>query len=321
MPGGKVLPTFTPAPYVPGVMATVKLLGRYTLNFLTKIWSFLCYCEQWVLLVGQRSDVTDARILASVRKLIPPRDRFWADPFIIEHNSETYVFFEEMVYARGIAHLSYLKLNADGTNTLPEPILEKPYHLSYPFVFEYQGQYYMIPETAANRTLELYRCEQFPHRWAFERYLMEGVSAYDATLVEHQGRWWMFVNMSNHPSCSPNESLYLFYADNPLMAQWHPHPQNPVVTSAATARPGGRLFTDDGKLYRPSQNCAGYYGRGLNINLIKQMDEHVYCEEMVSQYLPEGEAAMNGVHTLAFGSHFMVADAIYLRKHCKKRNE
>lgn len=298
----------------PGLLTVFGVLWRYPGNFVRKLYNTLFRNEQWVLLTKEMGAVSSSFTPDYYRKLIPPRDRFWADPFVVMHAGEQYVFFEELLYARGIGHLACIRLNADGSHSEPVTILEKPYHLSYPFIFQYQGQYYLIPETAGNRTIEVYRCEAFPHRWVLEKTLMEEVEAYDATLLEQDGRWWMFVSMRHHSSCSPNEALYLFHADNPLSTAWQPHPQNPVVARASHARPAGRIFEEAGKLYRPSQNCAGVYGRGLNINLIKQLDVHNYHEETVSHYVPDGEHDMNGVHTLGIGEHLSVSDAVHVHR-------
>ena len=74
-------------------------------------------------------------------------------------------------------------------------MLEKDYHLSYPFTFEWRGAHYMIPETAAHGAVELYKGVEFPFKWEMEKTLLKGVNATDATLVEADGLWWMFVNV------------------------------------------------------------------------------------------------------------------------------
>lgn len=299
---------------IPGLLTTLRILWRYPGSFIRKVYNALFRNEQWILLTREAGDASSICTLEHFRKLIPPRDRFWADPFVVEHEGEQYVFFEELIYAQGLGHLACIRLNADGSHSEPVTILEKPYHLSYPFIFKHKGQYYLIPETAGNRTIEVYRCEMFPHRWVFEKNLMEDVEAYDSTLLEHAGRWWMFVSMRSHQSCSPNEALYLFHADDPLSTEWQAHPQNPVVARASHARPAGRIFEEGGKLYRPSQNCAGVYGRGLNINLIRQLDVHDYREETVSCCMPDGAYDMNGVHTLAIGENISVSDAVHVHR-------
>ncbi len=297
-----------------GVVTTLQVLWRYLCNFLNKLFISLFRAEQWILLSKATGQVTEAGALEQFRKWLPPRDRFWADPFVVERAREQYVFFEELIYARGIGHLACVRLNADGSHSEPVTILEKPYHLSYPFVFQHQGNYYMIPETAGNHTVEVYRCEDFPHRWVFEKNLMTGVEAYDATLMEYEGRWWLFASMRHDQRCSPSEALYLFHADDPLSTQWQAHPQNPVVASAARARPAGRIFNAAGQWYRPSQNCAGTYGRGLNINRIQQLDVNTYREQLVSAYLPDGQHDMNGMHTLGVSSPVSVADAVHVHR-------
>lgn len=308
------LPPVQPCTHAPGLLTLLAIVWRYPGNLVRKLYIALFRNEQWVLLTRQTGNDGKLFALDYFRKLIPPRDRFWADPFVVMHDGEQYVFFEELLYGRGIGHLACIRLNADGSYSEAVTVLEKPYHLSYPFIFQYQGQYYLIPETAANRTVEVYRCEAFPHRWVFEKNLMTGVEAYDATLLEHGGRWWMFVSMRHHPHCSPNEALYLFHADSPLSTEWQAHPQNPVVALASHARPAGRIFEQAGKLYRPSQNCAGVYGRGLNINLITQLDTHHYSEETISHCMPDGEHDMNGLHTLGIGEHLAVSDAVHVHR-------
>ena len=298
----------------PGIGVMLGVLFRYPYNFLNKLYKVIFRFEQWVLLIGQQNDATYKNALKSFRKLMPPRDRFWADPFVVEYQGEHYVFFEEFIYRRGIGHLACMQLRSDGSYSTPVSILQRPYHLSYPFVFAYQGQYYLIPETAENNTIELYRCVNFPHQWVFEKCLMTNVQAYDATLMEKEGRWWMFVSMRHHQHCSPSEALYLFHADSPLSTNWQAHPQNPVIARASQARPAGRIFEVNGHWYRPSQNCAGVYGRGLNINLIERLDKHHYQEATVSHVSPEGAYDLNGMHTLGIGSAMTVADAVHVHR-------
>lgn len=308
-----VMPELASLSAEPRLMLLAQVYAQYPLNFVRKVYNHWFYHEQWVLLARDASGLgQDCCLLEQFRKWMPPRDRFWADPFLISHAGQQYVFFEELLYSRGIGHLACMRLNADGSHAEPVTVLERPYHLSYPFIFQYQGQYYLIPETAANQTIEIYRCEAFPQRWVLEKTLMRGVEAYDATLLEHAGRWWMFVSMRQHPSCSPNEALYLFYSDNPLSTDWQPHPQNPVVAQASLARPAGRIFAKNGQLYRPSQNCAGGYGRGLNINRILQLDTQHYREVTVSRCVPDGAFDLHGVHTLGVGEQVTVADAVHV---------
>ena len=94
--------------------------------------------------------------------MLAPKDRFYADPFLIERDGKTFIFLEDLRYSEGRALISCCELDADGTPGPVFEVLRRPYHLSYPFLFEENGEIYMIPETKSNRTVELYRATKFP---------------------------------------------------------------------------------------------------------------------------------------------------------------
>lgn len=266
------------------------------------------YHEQWLLLFS--FGATAPGDYRGFKKLVPPRDRFWADPYVFRRDDRYYVFVEEYLYATHRAHLSVLVLKQDGTHTAPVPIITQPHHLSYPHLFTWHGELYLVPESKANRTIEVYRCTEFPHRWTLETRLMENVDAVDATLLEHGGRWWLFANLVENRGASSWDELYLFSADSPLSNTWTPHPANPIVSDVTRARPAGRIFLKDGKLYRPSQNSAYRYGYGLNINEITELTESRYSERVVARTEPTWDPEIFGVHTLAADGGLTVIDGL-----------
>ncbi len=167
--------------------------------------------------------------LAVLLALKLPKGTFWADPFVIEKEQKIYIFFEEFLYKKNKAHISVLELGKDGHYAEPIVVLDKPYHLSYPFIFESENTLYMIPETGGNKTVELYKCTAFPLKWEFVKNLMEDIVLTDVTLLYHQEKWWLFGTVQNHPSASTNDQLFLYYSDAFFSSDWTPHPQNPVV--------------------------------------------------------------------------------------------
>jgi hypothetical protein len=190
-------------------------------------------------------------------------------------------------------------------------ILEKEYHLSYPFVFEYEGQIYMLPETSANKTIEVYRATTFPFKWELHNVLMKGVNAVDTTLVEYGGNWWMFSIMGIEDA--PNEEqLFLFYSDNPF-GPWTAHRCNPFISDCRRGRQAGRLFFYKGSLYRPSQESTKHRGYALSINRITRLDKEVYQEEQVARILPEWHKDVLATHTLNSDGGMTVID-VYLKR-------
>ena len=252
---------------------------------------------------------------STFKAINPPRRLFWADPFIIADENNYYVFVEEFIYKTNKAHLSVLQLNCDGHLIKSEKILERPYHLSYPFVFKIDGTYYMIPETNQNKTIELYKCCDFPYIWKFEKYIMENISATDTTLFHYENKWWLFTTIDQTggvSSCSTE--LFLFYSDDPIMGKWVSHPLNPVVSDESRARCAGKIFVDGGKIYRPSQDCSIRYGRGLNINHITKLNEQEYNEVLLKEIKPDWEPGLKGVHTINSDKDMIIIDTYKFHK-------
>jgi len=264
----------------------------------------------WQLLFDIRDDGNRlSHDYSLFRKIMPPAGRFWADPFVVAGDGRYYVFVEEFIYRKNKAHISVLELDSNGSMVTNRPVIEKLYHMSYPFIFKYEGSYYMIPETAGNRTIELYSCTDFPYTWQFEKYIMKDVSATDTTLFRHNDRWWLFTTLDQTGSVSGGSTeLFLFYSDNPLSDNWIGHPLNPVVSDERSARCAGNLFIDDSEIYRPSQDCSMRYGRGLNFNRVTLLNEREYNEVLTEAVKPDWDNKLKGVHTFNFDGNFTIID-------------
>ncbi|MEQ1717718.1 MAG: hypothetical protein ABL907_17360, partial [Hyphomicrobium sp.] len=114
--------------------------------------------------------------------------RYFADPFVFAQEGRTHVFVEELPDATGRGHLAHFELSADGRASAVTPVLEMPFHLSYPFVFAHDGQIWMLPESSSAGGLDLYRATRFPDRWEKVARLIEG-RVHDATIFQHQGEY------------------------------------------------------------------------------------------------------------------------------------
>ena len=284
-----------------------KLFARVALGVAARLWF-----GQWILLVHFSSSLSGS--LWRYRRLVPPRDRFWADPFVIEREGRYWVFFEELMYASRKGHISVMEVLPDGSHGPVQQALVEAHHLSYPFLLEHDGELFMIPEARTSRAVSLYRCVEFPARWEKVMDLMSDVGAVDATVHRHDGRWWLFANMVENPGASSCDELFLFHSDRFPSQQWTPHPMNPVISDVGTARPAGRLFMHDGRLYRPSQDCGPLYGYGLNFNRIDRMDTEGYAETTVTRAGPHWAPDLLGVHTFNAAGRLHVIDALIRRR-------
>lgn len=268
------------------------------------------YSDQWALAYRFKTGAGDMNnTLYRFKRLLPPKDRFWADPFAVKDGDRYYVFLEELLYETGKGHISMIELDRKGVVKGPTKVLEREYHLSYPCVFEWNGDYYMVPETAANKTVELYKARSFPVAWQLEKVLMTDVRAKDATLAEIDGKWWMFVSIAEH---SIPDELYLFRAESPL-GPWTPHPRNPVKSDVRGSRPAGALFNWNGDLYRPAQDSSGRYGYAISLNRITDLDDKAFREEQVSSILPNWDKDLLATHTISIVEDLTVVDCLIKR--------
>jgi hypothetical protein len=201
-------------------------------------------------------------------------------------------------------------MDKEGSYSRPVKVLERDYHLSNPFVFQWNGDWYMMPETADNMTIEMYKCVKFPYEWKFEKVLMRGVAAFDPVLFYHQQKWWLYANIIENKGASSDDELFLFSSADPLSGEWAPHPENPVVSDVRRARPAGRIFEYNGRIYRPSQDCSIRYGYGLRINQILKLSDTECREAEVDYARPLWCKNLDGVHSFAYEKGLTVIDVL-----------
>ena len=241
------------------------------------------------------------------RPILPPKDRFWADPFPMQVGGGYFVLFEDYPYATRRGVISALELGPKGPVGAPAVVLSCDYHLSYPFLFTWRGETFMMPETADAGRVEVYRAVKAPYEWTLESVVLNGAPMADCTVAEIEGRWWMFANTAV-PGASFWDELHAFHGPGPL-GPWTPHRANPVVSDVRRARPAGGLFRRGGEWFRPSQDCSNGYGGALNIQRIRRLDLSGYEEESVGRVSPDWQPGLTGVHTVNAAGGLTVIDA------------
>ena len=229
-------------------------------------------------------------------KIKSKKGHWYADPFPIKHKDKTYLFFEDFNIIKNIGCISCVEVKNNLKTSKPITVLKEKFHLSYPNVFKYKDEYYMIPETKEDNCIRLYKASEFPYKWEFIKPLFKNIKAVDTTLLFHNNKIWLFTNIENHGS-STWEELHLFYS-NDLLGDWEPHPLNPVISNVCCSRPAGNLFINKkGEIFRPNQDCSITYGYATNISQITKLNELEYEEKIIHKIYPKELGNYKGTHT------------------------
>lgn len=234
----------------------------------------------------------------------PARGTYVADPFGIVRDGRAEIFFESYDFRSDKGVIACLRQTRDAEITAPRVAIDLPVHASYPFLVEHEGAVYCIPETAHAGEISLYEATDFPHHWRRAATLLPDFAGVDPTLLEHDGRYWLFCTDLER---GPFSDLHVWYAPEPF-GPWTPHPRNPVKSDLRSARPGGTPFRFGGSLYRPAQDCSSGYGGSITINRVTRLTPEEFREEPVAVVRPFRDGPLTrGIHTLsALGSRTLV---------------
>jgi len=234
--------------------------------------------------------------------------RYLADPFGWPGQPHT-ILCEEYDFTTRRGRIKRLEL--DGTVITHETPVEFPLsgHLSYPFLFERNGDIYCLPESSAARQLMLLRWEGESSGWKPFSTPLPNVAAADSTLFEHNGYFWIAYTDT---AMDRFDNLNVCYAES-LSGPWRLHPQNPVKRDARSSRGGGTPFRVDGSLYRPAQDCGVRYGGAIRILQIVECSPTAFAEKEITVIKPAAGKNPHGFHTLSAWGDKCLIDAKRMR--------
>lgn len=232
----------------------------------------------------------------------PKKNCYFADPFVIKTNKDTYIFFEWYSYQKGKADLA-VALKSENFKKYHKLTNFKE-HRSYPYVFEYENVIYCLPEANATKQVALYRFDEDNLKLEKDAVLLEGFPIVDATLQYHDNKWFMYlVNQKNS-----HTHLEIYHSDN-LKGPYLSHYNNPIMIDCSKARPAGKIFTYKDKTIRPSQNCTEHYGQNITLEEIDLLTEKQFATKEFGTIMPiENSDYNDGIHTINSDDNIVVFD-------------
>lgn len=223
---------------------------------------------------------------------------FIADPFAVWHDNKLYVFVEALDYRVKKGVIDCFVLDSDLNLLERVPVMCDKKHLSYPYVFKEDGEFYMVPESSRGGETWIYKATDFPSKW--EKYcpVIPETPMIDASFIKHEDKWWVFYALPGEDN-RPFRELHIASADR-LEGTWETHSLNPVSTDLSLSRPGGRPFVHGGKIHLPVQDCRATYGAHVNILGIDTLTMTDYSATIVKTLKPEfNPPYTDGLHTFS----------------------
>lgn len=230
-----------------------------------------------------------------------------ADPFLYEANGEHYLFVEFFKKKENKACITYYRF-IDDKPVYQGKIIDQPYHMSYPCVFSCQGEHYMIPETSANQSMDLYKAVHFPNQWEKVACLSSGTRYVDTTVLKQEDGFKLVTYRKD------GGSWYLdaFALD---MEAKKLKPLSSKKYNTNIGRPAGSFIVGD-DLVRPAQNCARKYGESIILYQVDQFEDGHFEEHEKSRIevskLPMDVKA-DRIHTYNQDSKYECVD-VYFEK-------
>ena len=228
-----------------------------------------------------------------------PENQWCADPFVVEENGRHYIFVEQYLNEKEKGCIGYFQFE-NGIPVNKGIIIENSFHMSYPDVFAYDGKYYMIPESSANSTVDLYVADCFPNKWRKIKSLISGSKYVDSTVYLDGDQYYLISY-----SMISGFEVHIFALD---MEQQKVELIAKKRYEKNVARPGGRLFSEGGKLLRPAQDCSRKYGEAL---IIYQVDEINRNGEFVEHEVRRIESGMLHLENNPERVHHLTSDGVY----------
>ncbi len=211
------------------------------------------------------------------KDVVDVRASFVADPFMLIENGKYTMFFEVLNRKTNQGDIGYAE-STDGKEwEYRKIVIDETFHLSYPYVFEWDDSYYLIPESHQDLSVRLYKAVTFPEKWEYVGNLLTGYRYVDPSIFRHNDKFWLFVTTPE------NDVLNLYYSSG-LLGEWKPHPMNPIIRfNMNIARPGGRVITYNDRLYRVTQDDFPKYGIQVFAFEIAELTEKSYVEKIASE--------------------------------------
>ena len=264
----------------------------------------VAYCyDSWV-----NADFKRGRVIEN------PKNGFFADPFVITKNDRTVCYVEDYCYLREKGSITAIEIETGGKYKILGTVIEEKFHLSFPYLFTYKDDLFMVPETSQTGSVRLYKCIKFPMNWRYEKDILCNISTSDTILFPHGQYWWLLTNPAFEGSDDHCTQLCAYYSENPTSDRWVEHKRNPLIVDSNISRNGG-LLSCGKQLIRVRQK-QGFclYGASMTLATIDELTPDSFSETEFDSISADFFSNILGCHSLNSTDDIAVYDFLTIEK-------
>lgn len=234
----------------------------------------------------------------------PPKDKWYADPFLFEVTDTSFVVLvEEFRYDYPVGRLAKLVVDRKTMKIVEEKIvLELSTHLSFPIYCRDGEDVYVYPENSKSGSLNLYKYDKVGEQFVFQSCLVEDPLTDAVMLKWNRGEHYIFATDVRNEAGNNNE-LKIYRSDT-IDGKYSLY--QTVYFDRKTARNGGAIIVIGGDYYRVAQDCTQSYGYSMEFQKIKMDEKGQFSFETVSKVMPQG--LQYGTHTFNVCGDWAVVD-------------
>ena len=289
------------------------------INGLKKYWKNSKQYATWAIAFRKRDG--QKTILSNLEGpfFVPdlPKDTWAADPFVFSFNGEEFLFYEWFLEKKKKGVIACSKIS-ELSITTPQLVLEEDFHLSFPCIFVFKDDVYMIPETGAKESLMLYKCKRFPLEWTLEKVLLNGYKTSDTIVYLHNNNVFVFASIIKNNASTVNNILFKLNMDNQELEKQ----LELADVSNIGLRNAGLFFENFGSLIRPGQYCEDNdYGKALTFWNVIKIDDNKYEESFIRNVDVKDVRLVNnntnnysGIHTYNLNNYYETIDLKILHR-------
>ena len=270
---------------LPSNRTFLKFLISKNINFVKSIFFKLFIQQRWrVKLIALENpvNISDNNIVSA--KALDIRYKLAADPFMLDADSNLII----LECATSDVAKGKLKIYDFKKNIFLTDFEVSNEHVSFPLVFnDPSGDVFILPETkkSSKQLLLQWNREQGRLQQVKLHSLPIGLS--DPSIIKKDGTYYLFGTLNG---CE----IHVWYSDR-LLGEWKEHVMNPQRIDPFGGKSAGNFFECGGKIYRWSQNYRQFYGEGIVLEEITELNKSSVKLRQI-RYICGRDVSADGVH-------------------------